>query len=164
MIFVTVGTHEQSFERLIDGIDELVATGAITEEVFIQLGYTISRPDHCQYANFLSYSEMDQKMRVADIIICHGGPATFMRALSLGKRTIVVPRLKKFNEHVNNHQLTFTKRVIDSGYDLELVTDIAQLGIVLATSKGISRIPTSHNHEFVNGLAAQMKLLKLTPQ
>ncbi|BDZ31312.1 glycosyltransferase [Lactiplantibacillus sp. WILCCON 0030] len=163
MIFVTVGTHEQSFKRLIAGIDELVAAGAITEEVFIQLGYTTHQPDHCPYTDFLSYSEMDQKMRTADTIICHGGPATFMNALSLGKRTIVVPRLKKFNEHVNDHQLTFTKRVIDSGYDLEMVTDIKQLGSVLATSKGASRIPTSHNREFVNGLAAQMKILKLIP-
>ena len=38
MIFVTVGTHEQSFERLVKEMDRLVETGVITEEVFIQTG------------------------------------------------------------------------------------------------------------------------------
>ena len=36
MIFVTVGTHEQQFDRLIEGIDHLVEVGAVTEPVFVQ--------------------------------------------------------------------------------------------------------------------------------
>lgn len=33
MIFVTVGTHEQPFNRLIKKVDDLVADGAIQEKV-----------------------------------------------------------------------------------------------------------------------------------
>lgn len=48
MIFVTVGTHEQPFNRLIQEVDHLVETGVIKEEVFIQTGYSTYEPKFCQ--------------------------------------------------------------------------------------------------------------------
>ena len=40
MIFVTVGTHEQPFNRLVEKMDSLVAEGVIREPVMIQTGYS----------------------------------------------------------------------------------------------------------------------------
>lgn len=54
---------------------------------------------------------MNDSMDKSNIVISHGGPSTFMHALSLGKKTIVVPRLEKFHEHINNHQLIFANEV-----------------------------------------------------
>lgn len=85
MIFVTVGTHEQPFNRLIMEIDRLVRDRAINDEVFMQTGYSTYKPQNCQYSSFLSYQDMDKYMKKSDIVISHGGPATFMQALSLGK-------------------------------------------------------------------------------
>ncbi len=45
MIFVTVGTHEQPFNRLIKEVDRLVETGIIKDEVFIQTGYSTYEPN-----------------------------------------------------------------------------------------------------------------------
>ena len=69
MIFVTVGTHEQQFNRLIKKIDELKEQGAIREPVFIQSGYSTYEPKHCQWKKLLPYKEMEEKIRTAHIVI-----------------------------------------------------------------------------------------------
>lgn len=48
----------------------------------------------------------------------HGGPASFFAALEAGKFVSVVPRLKKFGEHVNDHQIEF---VINNGLPIKMV-------------------------------------------
>lgn len=94
MIFVTVGTHEQQFNRLIKEIDELKEEGVITSDVFIQVGFSDYQPRFCRWERFLSYDEMNNLMEKADIVITHGGPATFMNVIAKGKRPVVVPRRK----------------------------------------------------------------------
>lgn len=113
MIFVTVGTHEQQFNRLVEEIDKLKKDGTIKEDVFIQTGYSTYEPKHCQWSKLISYREMTDKIKEARIVITHGGPASFIAPLQIGKIPIVVPRQKEFNEHVNNHQVEFVKQVVD---------------------------------------------------
>ncbi len=109
MIFVTVGTHEQPFDRLIKAIDDLKARNIINDNVFIQKGFSTYIPKHCQYKDFCSFDEMTFFYKRARIIITHAGPSSIIEALSEGKIPIVVPRRKEFGEHVDNHQLEFTK-------------------------------------------------------
>ena len=71
MIFVTVGTHEQPFNRLIKEVDRLKKEGIITDEVFIQTGFSTYEPQYCDWKNIISYSEMEDYMNRADIIITH---------------------------------------------------------------------------------------------
>ena len=111
MIFVTVGTHEQQFNRLIKAVDDLVADETIKEEVIIQKGYSDYEPKHCKAYKLISYKEMQKYLDEARIIITHGGPASFMAALERNKTPIVMPRLKKYDEHVNDHQDYFSKEV-----------------------------------------------------
>ncbi|MBS5115926.1 MAG: hypothetical protein KHY88_09585 [Erysipelotrichaceae bacterium] len=111
MIFVTVGTHEQQFNRLIQEIDRLKKENVIKDEVFIQIGYSTYEPQYCKWKKLLSYSEMNEMYEKADIIITHGGPASFMKALELKKIPIVVPRQVKYEEHINDHQVEFVKFV-----------------------------------------------------
>lgn len=111
MIFVTVGTHEQQFNRLIQEIDCLKKENVIKDEVFIQIGYSTYEPQYCKWKKLLSYSEMNEMYEKADIIITHGGPASFMKALELKKIPIVVPRQVKYEEHINDHQVEFVRFV-----------------------------------------------------
>lgn len=111
MIFVTVGTHEQPFDRLLKCIDKMVADGKIKEEVIVQKGYTDFELKHCKEYKLIGYDEMQKYIQEARIVITHGGPASFIAPLSIGKIPIVVPRKKEYNEHVNNHQLDFAKQV-----------------------------------------------------
>ena len=101
MIFVTVGTHEQPFNRLVKKVDALVANGSIQEEVVMQTGFSTYKPEHCKWQKMMSFDEMQQNLKNARIVITHGGPSSFIEALQFGKVPIVVPRQEKFHEHVS---------------------------------------------------------------
>lgn len=130
MIFVTVGTHEQQFERLIKKIDELKKRNIIKEKVFIQKGFSNYVPESCQWEKFIPYTEMIEKVREAHIVITHGGPASFLMPLQEHKIPIVVPRKVEFHEHINDHQVEFVKFIeerqknIIPVYDIENIEDI----------------------------------------
>ena len=132
MIFVTVGTHEQPFDRLIKCVDELKRDGKITDDVFIQTGYSSYVPKYCQYKSMIPYNEMEEMVNSARIIISHAGPSSFLAPLKMGKIPVVVPRMKKFNEHVNDHQVKFARVVAERQDNIILVEDIAELGDKIA--------------------------------
>lgn len=126
MIFVTVGTHEQQFDRLIKEVDRLKKENLIQDEVFIQTGYSNYVPKYCKWEKIISFEKMNQLIEGSDIIITHGGPATFMGVIAKGKVPIVVPRQKKFGEHVNDHQMDFVEKVLNI-YNLTVITNINDL-------------------------------------
>ena len=111
MIFITVGTHEQPFDRLLKCIDNMIDEGIIKEEVFCQKGFSEYEPKNYKSENLIPYEKMQDYIKRARIIITHGGPASFLDPLKYGKIPIVVPRKKEFGEHVNNHQLDFSLQV-----------------------------------------------------
>ena len=113
MIFVTVGTHEQPFNRLVKAIDKLKKDGVITEDVIMQTGYSTYEPKYCKWDKLIPYDQMVKNVEDARIVITHGGPASFIMPLQIGKTPIVVPRQYRFNEHVNNHQVEFARNVAD---------------------------------------------------
>lgn len=127
MIFVTVGTHEQQFNRLLKEMDRLVEEGIIKEEVFIQTGFSTYEPKHCKWSKLISYKDMDKMVKEARIVITHGGPASFIAPLQIGKIPIVVPRQFEFDEHVNNHQLEFAKEVSERMGTIIPIFDIKDL-------------------------------------
>ena len=137
MIFVTVGTHEQPFNRLIKEVDRLKKEGIITDEVFIQTGFSTYEPQYCDWKKLISYSEMDNYMTHSDIIITHGGPATFMGAIAKGKKPIVVPRQEKYGEHVNDHQLEFAEQVSGRFGSIIVVEDITSLCEILLKGSNV---------------------------
>lgn len=131
MIFVTVGTHEQPFNRLIQKIDQLKKDGIIEDDVFIQTGFSTYEPKYCQWSKLIAYQDMIQHVEDARIVITHGGPASFIMPLQIGKIPIVVPRQKQFGEHVNDHQVEFAKNVAERMGTIIPVEDIETLGDVI---------------------------------
>ncbi|MFT8757462.1 glycosyltransferase [Leuconostoc pseudomesenteroides] len=125
MIFVTVGTHEQGFNRLVKFMDEYAET--TDEEVIIQEGYSSYPAENSTVVDFVSYARMAELISKARIVITHGGPATFLSVIDAGKKPIVVPRMKKFSEHVNDHQLDFAKKMVDVTGNLYVVTEVSEI-------------------------------------
>lgn len=138
MIFVTVGTHEQPFNRLVEKIDNLKRDGVIEEEVVIQTGYSTYEPQYCKWQKLFPYQEMTRLVDEARIIITHGGPSSFIMALQVGKTPIVVPRQLKYNEHVNDHQVDFCKAVAERQGNIIVVTEIDELANVLSNYDSIT--------------------------
>lgn len=133
MIFVTVGTHEQPFDRLISRIDELKGGGVIREDVFIQTGFSTYEPRHCRWSKLIPYSDMVKNMEQARLIITHGGPASFLMSLQLGKIPVVVPRQSRYGEHINDHQIDFCREVAIRHGNIILVEDVDTLADILTT-------------------------------
>ncbi|MDO4978950.1 MAG: PssE/Cps14G family polysaccharide biosynthesis glycosyltransferase [Candidatus Saccharibacteria bacterium] len=127
MIFVTVGTHEQQFNRLVEEVDRLAGEG-LNADVFIQIGFSTYKPKHCKYRKMISNKEMNRYYRDADIIITHGGPSSFITALKYGKVPIVVPRQRRYGEHVNDHQMRFCRLFEQRRKDILVVEDVSTLG------------------------------------
>lgn len=125
MIFVTVGTHEQPFKRLIEYMDNWA--GKHNEKVVIQTGYSKYEPKNCEWSKLYPYPEMVKKVAEARIVITHGGPSSFIMPLRIGKTPIVVPRMKKYNEHVNDHQVKFCHQVKERMGIIIVVEDIEKL-------------------------------------
>ena len=152
MIFVTVGTHEQPFNRLIKKVDDLVANGDIKEKVIIQTGFSTYNANHCEAHKMMSFDEMQQALKDARIVITHGGPSSFIEALQFGKVPIVVPRRQEYNEHVNDHQVDFTKLIEKRMNNIIPVYDIDQLSETIKNYEDIVKNKntgeSSNNREF----------------
>jgi UDP-N-acetylglucosamine transferase subunit ALG13 len=127
MIFVTVGTHEQGLDRLLVELDRLVEIGEIKHEVFAQIGYSNYIPKNYEYKKLLGFNEMESYVKKSDIVITHGGPGSIFQSLQHNKIPIVVPRSPEYKEHVDNHQILFTKR-LESSDKILAVYDINELG------------------------------------
>lgn len=131
MIFVTVGTHEQPFNRLVRKMDELKRDGVIQDDIMMQTGFSTYEPKYCQWSKFLPYKQMLEYVQGANIVITHGGPASFIMPLQIGKVPIVVPRQHQFNEHVNDHQVEFARNVAQRMGTIIPVEDIESLGDII---------------------------------
>ncbi|MDD3809814.1 MAG: glycosyltransferase [Erysipelotrichaceae bacterium] len=132
MIFVTVGTHEQQFNRLVQFIDELKRDNHIKEDVVIQTGYCTYEPKYCSFQKLFPYDEMVEKVNAARIVITHGGPSSFVMPLRIGKIPIVVPRQKGYHEHVNDHQLEFCTELENRRHNIIVVSEIDSLREIIA--------------------------------
>ncbi len=103
MIFVTLGSQKFQFNRLLKAVDELLEHE--NEEVFAQIGYNDYKPKNYRYKQFLDREEFADIMDKSDIVITHGGTGAIIGAVKKGKKVIAVPRLAKYGEHVDDHQL-----------------------------------------------------------
>ena len=152
MIFVTVGTHEQPFNRLIQKIDELKKDGTIQDDVIIQPGFSTYEPKYCKWSKLIPYQQMVKNVADARIVITHGGPASFIMPLQVGKTPIVVPRQHQFNEHVNDHQVEFARNVAERMGNILVVEDIEKLGRMIVEydeiTQNMKKESGSHNLEF----------------
>lgn len=122
MIFVMTGTHNLGFERLVKKMDEIGRSVDVT----IQIGNADYKPRYAEYFDFVGMDEILKNIEKAEVIVTHGGIGSVSDSLKYNKPTIVVPRLKKFKEHTNDHQLDLTKELEKEGRIL-VVYDIDEL-------------------------------------
>ena len=113
MIFATVGTHHQPFDRLVR-----IALGLAGDaQLVVQHGHTgrVAAGPAVQWHRWLSPAEMTALMRAADVVITHAGVASIVDAVRAGHRPIVVPRRQHLGEHVDDHQLQIVAALEERG-------------------------------------------------
>ncbi|MHB1314472.1 MAG: PssE/Cps14G family polysaccharide biosynthesis glycosyltransferase [Christensenellales bacterium] len=130
MIFVCVGSREYPFDRLLKKLDELVEQGAIRDTVFAQIGQSNYAPKYYACRRYIPAAEFNRYQQEADLIISHGGTGALISALKLGKQVIAIPRLAKYGEHMDDHQMQVCGMLAAEGY-IRQILDIEELGAVL---------------------------------
>ncbi|MBR3324658.1 MAG: glycosyl transferase family 28 [Clostridia bacterium] len=118
MIFVTLGTQDKKFPRLLQAVEQINTD----ERIIIQTGSTEykSNKKNIKIYKYLSQEDFLDNMMRAEVIISHAGVGTIIQGLKLHKKMIVAARLKKYKEHVNDHQMQILKTFSEDGYILPL--------------------------------------------
>ena len=103
MILVTLGTQKFEMNRLVKAADRLAEL--LGEEVFVQCGHSTYQPEKCNYSAFVDTAQFAEMIQNCSVLITHSGVGTIMTGIQAKRPIIVVPRLKKYHEHVDDHQL-----------------------------------------------------------
>ena len=135
MIFVALGTQDFHFNRLLEAIDTLLVDDTIKEEVFAQTGYSTYNPKHYQCKRFMDHAEFYKYLEKCSLLITHAGTGTIISALKKKKKVIVMPRLKKFHEHVDDHQLEIASMFSEKGLICSAKDKIELKKIILEIDK-----------------------------
>lgn len=134
MIFVTLGTQDKPFDRLIKEIEKLLAKKVIKDDVIIQAGSSEVTSKKIKVYKSCTFSEYNSYLKNADLIITHGGVGSIIDGISISKKVVAVPRLKKYGESANDHQQQIVNKLASDGYIIA-VNDIGDLGNAIINSK-----------------------------
>ncbi len=149
MVFVTLGSQKFQFNRLLRAVDTLVGNGIITEPVFAQIGASDYRPQHFEVCPFLDRDRFVAKVRESSLIITHGGTGAIIGALKEGKPVIAVPRLAKYGEHVDDHQLQLLEQFEEMGM-IAVCHDLDKLGDLYYNVQKETVVPyVSHTQQVI---------------
>ena len=112
LILVLCGTQKQDFSRMIREVEKL----ADDHQIIVQAGHTLYQSDQMEIFDFLASEKLKLLYEKATYIITHGGAGSLFQGIKSGKKTIVFPRLQKYGEHVDDHQLQLASKLEDLGY------------------------------------------------
>lgn len=118
MIFVVLGTQKFQFNRLLKALDKLVEKGLITDMVVAQKGNSDYIPRNYKSIDFMDKEEFQEQIQNCSLMICHSGVGTIISGLKHEKKVIVIPRLAKYKEHIDDHQIEIAKIFEKKGYIL----------------------------------------------
>lgn len=143
MIFICVGSREYQFDRLIEHVDVLSAKGAIEDTVYAQIGCSSYIPVNFKYKRFISTEEYINCLSDADLIISHGGTGSLIQALKMGKQVVAVPRLVKYGEAIDDHQVQIIDVLEEAGYIKKVMNIEGLLGAI----EDIKRNPITKRYQ-----------------
>lgn len=124
-IYVSVGTHEQPFQRLLDAVASAIAS-AEGNEWLVQygVGKWAAADSSVRAVAYLSGEEVTEALSWADVLVSQASPGNSFGALDAGVWPIVLGRRKALGEHVDDHQVRFAAALADMG----LATDLGKEG------------------------------------
>ncbi|HEY9771484.1 MAG TPA: glycosyltransferase [Coleofasciculaceae cyanobacterium] len=114
MIVFTLGTIIFPFDRAVDWLNLLLEREIITEPVLFQHGATsVDRLHHPLLTSVpsLTKTEMQESIQQASLVIAHAGQGSTRMLAKMGASFVLLPRLKRYGEHIDDHQLLFAQAV-----------------------------------------------------
>ena len=150
MIFVTLGTQDKSFKRLLDMVEKAIQEGYIKEKVVVQAGVTEYNSSNMDIYNLLSMDKFNEYIEKCDLLITHGGVGSIINGLKNNKKVIAVPRLIKYDEHESDHQIQIVDAFYEKGYILKLDENNDLGKLIKDIEKFKPNKFVSNNEHFVN--------------
>jgi UDP-N-acetylglucosamine transferase subunit ALG13 len=147
MILVATGASQFPFDRLLRAVSALDRG----ERVVVQHGCSAVKPDGAECVDFLPMPDLAALVREARVVVTHAGVGSILLCLTNGRSPVVVPRLKRFGETVDDHQLESARRFAAAGL-VTLVEDPADLPAALADAGDTVVAPPSGEGELVREL------------
>ena len=152
LILVCVGASEYKLDRLLIMVDELCDEGVISgNEIIAQIGNTDYKPRNYKSFSLIGRDDFQHYMEQSELIITHAGTGSVIPPLKLGKKVIVFPRLQKYKEHLDDHQLELRDVFTNSGYTLSAVA-IDQLRDAIINIKDFTPRPFVSNNRKINSM------------
>ena len=121
LIFVSLGTQDKSFERLLKIIDSAIEKKIIQEEVIVQAGYTSYSSKNMKILDYVSKDDFEKYIQECSLLITHGGVGSIFTGLKNNKKVLVMPRRAEYKEQHNNHQLEITEEFTKEDYIYERI-------------------------------------------
>lgn len=151
MIFVTLGTQDKSFERLLRAIDKSIDAGVIKDKVLVQAGFTYKtyKSKNMEMFDYVDPKTMSDLVSECEFLISHAGAGSILTALEKDKKIIVVPRQSKYGEHNNDHQLEIAEKFEHDGHVIYL-KDLKKLDKAIKDIKKFKPTKLSHNQEMLD--------------
>jgi len=113
LILVLCGTQNHQFKRLIEESKKLLQYDS---KIIVQAGHTRYQDEDLEIFDFMDSKDLELIYDQADWIITHAGAGSLIKGIRRNKKIIAFPRLEKYHEHVNDHQIELTTQLSKKGY------------------------------------------------
>lgn len=129
MILVTVGNGLRPFTRMLEAAERAIADARVDDDVLFQTGHATFEPRRGRRIPFLSHAEFERVIRAARVVVTHAGVGTVLTCVHAGKKPLLVPRLKRHGEIVDDHQVQICEELDRRGVaiyvrDLDRLADL----------------------------------------
>ena len=119
MVFITLGTQGNQFQRCLKMVEELIDELHPKQEFVAQLGNTKYKSDKIKCLDFVPEAEVKEMIGKSEIVITHAGSGALFSAIKQGKKALAVARLHKYKEMANDHQTELVRKLTEGGYILD---------------------------------------------
>lgn len=151
-LFVPLGTQKFPFNRLVEALNGLVDKGLYKpEEIVMQSSVYEVKPKFTHY-ELIPAAQFEELIDKAELVITHSGVNSIISCMKRKKPLIIVPRLKKYGEHVDNHQVEIAELMKQKFY-VVVVEDLSKLEDAIEEAKHHEyKTWVSHNDELVKAI------------
>jgi len=150
MILVLLGTFKIDFYRPVIAIEKAILNWDINEEIIVQAGHTAYKSDVLTIRSFIDPKELNELYEQAEIIVTHAGVGSILKGFEMNKKIIAIPRLYKFKEHVDDHQLDILEEFEKCNYLIPWHED-DQFKDLLSKVRNFEPSPFVSNKKDLNG-------------
>jgi UDP-N-acetylglucosamine transferase subunit ALG13 len=105
MIFVVLGTWEMPFRRPLAELERAAVSGVLNDSIIVQSGNTRYESRHMTLVPFFDKEALEAMYDRASLVISQAGVGSIMMGLRRQKKVIAIARRRRYNEHIDDHQL-----------------------------------------------------------